>query len=478
MTTQPDDLSAVTAAARRAQADWSALDVADRLKPIRALRRLLVAECDRLCAVIGEELGKPPLEVLGGEVLPVADALAWLERRAAGVLRPRRVGDRPLWLWGQSDTVHRRSRGVVAIIGTWNYPLLLNAVQTAQALVAGNAVVWKPSEVVPRFAGAWVELMGRIGLPAGLFQALPATREMGPAVAEADVDHVVFTGSAAVGRHLAARLGERLVSSTLELSGCDVMILLDDADLKLAARAAWFGLTMNRSQTCVAPRRVFVPRARVVEFASLLRGQANDAPLPLATPAQVRQARELIDDALGRGARLLIGPGARDDALAPTVLLDMRPEMALCHQAAFAPVLGVLPYDDEGQLLADEAACPFALGASIFTASPDRARALAARLRAGMVSVNDVIVATAHPATPFGGRGHSGWGVTQGAEGLLEMTVPQVLSVRAGTYRPHLDADDPKAQATQARQVRGLLEAGHAATLAQRLRGWWRVVWG
>src|SRR5262249_41549737 len=159
--------------------------------------------------------------------------------------RPRRVPGRlrPLWMFGQSDTVHRRPRGVVGIIGTWNYPLFLNAGQIVHALVAGNAVVWKPSELTPTFAEALHELIEQAGFPRDLVQRLPATREMGPALAEADVDHVVFTGSAAVGRKLASRLGERLVSSTMELSGCDVQLVLDDGDVDLAARAAWFGST-------------------------------------------------------------------------------------------------------------------------------------------------------------------------------------------------------------------------------------------
>src|SRR5262245_52683791 len=132
-------LTDLTTAARAAQRPWAALPVRQRLIPIRALRRLIVAGCDRLIALLADELGKPAVETLGGELLPVADGLAWLERRAASILAPRSVprADRPLTLWGQADTVHRRPRGVVGVIGTWNYPLYLNAGQIAQALVAG-----------------------------------------------------------------------------------------------------------------------------------------------------------------------------------------------------------------------------------------------------------------------------------------------------------------------------------------------------
>ncbi len=192
-----------------AQQAWAQQPVHRRLLPVRALRHLLVAECDRIAAVLQAELNKLPAETFGGDLLPTAEACRFLERQAARLLRPRRVpsGQRPLFLFGQADVVHRRPRGVVGIIGTWNYPLLLNAVQVLQALAAGNAVVWKPSEVAPRTASLIESLFQRAGFPDDLLQVLPASRDMGPLLADAPVDHVVFTGSVGVGRKLAARLG-------------------------------------------------------------------------------------------------------------------------------------------------------------------------------------------------------------------------------------------------------------------------------
>jgi acyl-CoA reductase-like NAD-dependent aldehyde dehydrogenase len=451
-----------------AQRAWASASVAQRLRPVRALRHRLVSDCDRLLSLLSEELGKTLLESLGGDLLTTADALAWLERRAAGLLAPRAVSssDRPLSLWGQRDTVHRRPRGLVGIIGTWNYPLFLNAVQICHALVAGNAVIWKPSEVAPRFAEVFTALMGEVGWPAHLFQAMPATREGGAQLADAAVDHIVFTGSAAVGRKLAAHLGARLIPSTLELSGCDAMLLLEDADIDLAARATAFGVSINRGQTCIAVRRVLLPRAQMEAFREALLRHLPSRPMPLQIPAQEEQAKRLVDDALAQGGTLLTPPGG-----GPIVLGGVRPQMALCREAAFAPIVGLMPYDDLAEALRDEALCPLALSFSIFTAQPARAEAIAVTLRAGSVCVNDVIAPTAHPATPFGGRGESGWGVTQGAEGLLEMTVPQVVSVRSGRFRPHYEQTPH-----QEPLLRGLLAANHAPTLGARLAGWWQLL--
>jgi len=338
------------------------------------------------------------------------------------------------------------------------------------ALTAGNAVLWKPSELTPRTAAVLTRWLADAGLPPGLLTPLPATREGGPQLAESGVDFVHFTGSDAVGRKLAARLGERLTPSALELSGCDALIVLPDADLRLAARSAWYAATLNAGQTCLAARRLFVPAPVRDAFLAELRPLvARSAPVRLVTPGQLTQAERVVAEALSRGCELVRGD-APPGRFAPTLIVGATPDLAACREALFAPVASLLTYTDESDLLRQETACPFALGASVFTADLSTGERLAARLRAGAVAVNDVLVPTAHPATPFGGRGPSGWGVTQGAEGLLEMTVAQAVSARRGRFRPHLDAHlEPTPGAGRA--VEAILALTHGRTLAARLRG-------
>lgn len=466
---------------RRAQEAWAQLPVRDRLRPIRTLRHLLVENADRLCDTVAQDIGKPVSETLAGDILPLAAACRFLERQASRLLNPRAVARRlrPIWLPGQRDTVHRRPHGVVGIIGTWNYPIFLNGVQLVQALTAGNGVLWKPSEMAERSAALLFDVIGQTGYPSDLVQLLPATREAGAELAQAAIDHVAFTGSAATGRQLARTLGERLVSSSLELSGCDPLFVLEDADIELAARAAWFGATVNRGQTCLAVRRALVHNDHYGAFLDALRPLVRSArPVRLVMEREAQNARRLLDDALAAGARLLVDPAQSDsgDLFAPTVVIDARPEMALCREASFAPILAVMPYTTLEQALQFNAHCPYGLGASIFARDTARAQQLAARLRTGVVTVNEAIVPTAHPATPLGGRGLSGWGATQGAEGLLEMTVPQVVSVSSGRFRPHYElGTEPEADEALAR---GLLEWGHGASWRQRWRGLKRVVSG
>lgn len=441
------------------------------------MRALLAERADELIAAVHADIGRPAVEVIGSELLPTAAALKFLEQKAERLLAPRTISarQRPTWLLGSRDQVHRRAWGVVGIIGTWNYPIFLNAVQAAQALVAGNAVVWKPSENASQTADLTHALFLEAGFPRDLFQKLPATREAGPQLAEAEVDHVVFTGSDGVGRKLAARLGERLVPSTLELSGCDAMFVLADANVELAAKAAWFGLTLNRGQTCIAVRRIFVQRQNYAPFADALRKLTTNAdPVELVTPSQTIQAERLIADATTRGATRT---SPASGGLVPTFLLNTPPESAICREACFAPIAAVMPFDTLDDALAVAIRCPFGLAASIFSADVEGAKELATRIPAGHVSINDVLAPTAHPATPFGGRGASGWGVTQGAEGLLAMTVPQAVAVRKGTFRPHFDEAVSPDPATE-ELLRGLLRWTHARGTREKFRGLWQMVRG
>lgn len=420
----PPSFAAESARARLAQTRWAHVPVRQRLKAVREFRHLLVERCDALTAAVNADLDRPPDEVIATDVLPTAAAAKFLERHAGRILKPRKVGWRPLWLAGCRDVVHRRPHGTVGVVGTWNYPLFLNAVPILHAAAAGNAVLWKPSENAPRFAAVLAELLRDAGFPPDLIVTLPATREAGPLLAEADVDFVHFTGSDVVGRKLAARLGERLIPSALELSGCDAAFVLADADVELAARAAWYGATLNRGRTCMAVRRAFVQRGVYDDFVK-----------------RVPSSPELI-----------LNPPRDHPAL---------------RESTFTPRLAVVPFDTLDDALRLHATCAFKLTAAIFTRDLSAARELAARLPVGSVTINDVIVPTAHPGTPFGGRGASGWGVTQGADGLLAMTTPQAVTVRKGRFRPHLDEAVSPDPAT-ADILRGLLRATHG----RRWRDW------
>ncbi|VTS04106.1 aldehyde dehydrogenase family protein [Tuwongella immobilis] len=471
-----------TTLARESLAASARESVRDRLRWVRQFREQVAARYPEIIAAIQADLPRLPQELLASDLLPTADACRFLEQSAEKLLKPSRMPDRhrPIWLMGERDTIHRRPHGIVAVIGTWNYPWFLNAVQIVQAIVAGNAVLWKPSELAGTSARLLHEMLVAAGVPANRFQMVPAIRENGAKILDADIDFLVFTGSVGVGRQIATRLAQRLIPSILELSGCDSLFVLDDANVEMAAQATWFGTTINKGQTCIAVRRALVAESVIDRYLESLRSLAADhAPWPLAMASQREQAQRLIDDAVAQGARLLEPVRtAGDRSMSPAVLVDVRPEMAICREATFAPIVAVLRGQDDADLLKQQSQCAYALGASIFTADATRAEAIAQQLPVGMVVVNDALVSAAHPATPFGGRRESGWGTTQGAEGLLAMTVPQAVSHKPGTFRPHYQIGEGESVPALERMLVGMLRSSHGSRLSVRMAGMWQIIRG
>jgi aldehyde dehydrogenase (NAD+) len=215
---------------------------------------------------------------------------------------------------------------------------------------------------------------------------------------------------------------------------------------------------------------------------SLQKKLAGAAPMRLAMEGQVRQAERLVTDAIARGGTVLAPTASKPSpgdspwtSIQPHVIADATPDMAVCREDCFAPLMALLPFEELADALRQNEECRYGLGSSVFTRDRRAGAELAEEIKAGSVSVNDVVVATAHPATPFGGRGQSGWGVTQGPDGLLAMTVPQVVSVRGGTFRPHYDpAGEPDAPLGQL--LRGLLEWRHGRSPGRRWKGLWRLL--
>jgi aldehyde dehydrogenase (NAD+) len=246
------------AEARRAQSRWARTPLRQRLKCIRRARHVIAERCISIATTAGEEFG----EAITAQVLPLADACRFIERRAAKLLAPRALGrqHRPIWLRGVESEVVREPIGVVLIIAPANYPLLLPGVQLLQALTAGNAVLLKPGRGGDAAARALLEICRAAGMDQRLVAVLPSTEAAAREALALPIDKVFFTGSSEAGQEVLARLAPRVVPAVVELSGCDAAIVRADADLSLAASALAFGLALNNGATCVAPRRVLVAR--------------------------------------------------------------------------------------------------------------------------------------------------------------------------------------------------------------------------
>lgn len=426
-----------------AQAKWNNTRLKDRLKCIRNLR-LAIANDPR--ALAGSTGRSNIAETLAAEVLPLADACKFLEAQATKILRDRTLatGGRPMWLWGNHVRLRREPLGVVLVIGPGNYPLMLPGIQAVQALVAGNSVLWKPAPGYQNAARHLAKMADAAGIPEDVLQILSEDKEAATHAMQAGVNKVVLTGSIHTGRAVSRALAETTTPAVMELSGCDAVFVLDDADVKTVASCLAFGLTLNRSQTCIAPRRVFASDAMVERItpALLEKLQAREMSAPSLPNGDFAQARakaladELSDEAVAAGAKRI------PTIEGVTLLDDVKPTMKIAQSDLFVPVLSFIRVSSMNEAIAQSKCCPYALGASVFGSTGD-SQEFARNIDAGCVVINDMIAPTADPRIPFGGRGLSGFGTTRGAAGLEEMTQLKAVVTSRKWFRPHLDEPTP-----------------------------------
>ncbi len=427
---------------REAQRSWAALPVRQRLKVLRRARQAIAANAAEFADAVALPGRRNTVETLPMEVLPLLDALRFLERFAERILEPRRLGrkGRPSWLAGVTGEIRYEPLGVVLVIGPFNYPLFLPGVPLIQALAAGNAVIVKPAPGHGTPMRLLRKTLVEAGMPETLLHVGEESAQAAQAAIASGVDKIVLTGSASTGRAVLARAAEHLVPAVVELSGNDAVFVLPGADLDHAARALAYGLRLNGGATCIAPRRVFVPvdllpdlRRRLAEMI------ADDPEFPLGA-ATAAPLRLLLEGARAGGAEILGGLfSAGGTSLTPAIIVAPPRTSELLRQDIFAPVLSLLPVTDMADALATAAECPYRLGAAIF-GPVDAAVTLAAQVDVGTVVVNDLIVSTADPRLPFAGRGQSGFGCTRGKEGLLEMTTPKSVIVRRSKSQRHFSA--------------------------------------
>jgi aldehyde dehydrogenase (NAD+) len=438
---------------RAAQHGWRVAPLRQRLEVILKLRREIASAATELAATVPANLPgalhRTLAETLSAEVLPLAEACRFLQKEAIRLLEDSTASrrGRPLWLSRVNVQTRRLPLGVVLILAPANYPLYLPGVQVLQALVAGNAVLWKPAPGTSAPAHALRAMLLSCGLDASLLHILPESPAAAQQAIHAGVDKVFLTGSAETGKAVLGELAQTLTPAVMELSGCDSVFVLPGADLDRAADAITFGLRLNGSFTCMAPRRIFILRTLLPQFADLLVAKVKAIP-PVPIPAKTAALLgDLITEATLYGAKVLLNGLTESPphgvnavrACGPVLLSEARPNMRITCTDIFAPVASILPLDSLSEAAMLHAECSYRLTASVF--GPEiQARQLAAQLECGTVLINDMIVSTADPRASFGGHGRSGFGATRGAQGLLEMTVLQTVirnrSRTKLTYQP------------------------------------------
>ncbi|MBM3908220.1 MAG: aldehyde dehydrogenase family protein [Gemmatimonadetes bacterium] len=429
------------ARARAAQPAWAALSPSARADCIRRFVKELLARRDEAAGIVARENGKPVGEALGvdvGVTLALADHFAVAAPR---FLRARWRRSRMLAAWRKRVALVKEPFGVVGVISPWNYPMFLPLSSAIPALLCGNAVVNKPSEWTPGIAELVKECLHAAGVPADVYQVVHGAGAAGAALCE-EADKIFFTGSEATGRKVAVACARRLIPCALELGGSDPAIVLADADLRHAASGIAWGRFTNAGQTCVAAKRVFVEEPVYDEFLALLTqavrqlrvGPGTDDATdvgPMIRPEQRALIAAQHADALARGAReaLRVETPAGDCYFPPTILTDVPPDSRAMTEETFGPLLPVTKVRDAEEAIARANDTTQGLSASVWTADVTRGIAIAQRLQAGSVLINDACTAAGVSDVPHGGFKASGLGKVHGELGLQECVRTKAVTV-------------------------------------------------
>lgn len=442
----PEHVAAAVALAREGALWWRDQGFAGRRRHLQAWKAEIATGARDLAAVISRETGKPSDDALLEVVLTLTH-LDWAAKHAGKVLRRRKVPS-GLASYNQSASVGYEPYGVVGVIGPWNYPFYTPMGSISYALAAGNAIVFKPSELSPATAKWIEEAWGRAVDGPPVFSVVVGDASTGAALVTAGVDKIAFTGSARTAKLVMAAAAQTLTPVVIEGGGKDAMIVAADADVDAAVAFAVFGGMGNAGQTCAGVERVYVEAAAYEDFQRRLVAALaavhpgpddGDSYGPMTLPGQAMVVARHVSEALDRGAQAVVGgPGSiADGYISPIVLSNVPEDCSIVREETFGPVLVVNKVADLDEAVARANATDYGLGASIFTKDLHKGRALAQRLQAGAVTVNSVLGFAGIPALPFGGRGASGFGRIHGADGLREFSVAKSVAVQ--TMKPMLN---------------------------------------
>lgn len=441
-TDDAESVRAKFAAAQAAQPAWAGVPLKRRLAAIATFRTAIIAQTEALAETLTGEVGKP-ISQSRSELKGLIPRIDFFLQETARALRPETVlTDRKA---GLVERITHEPLGVIANISAWNYPYYVGSNVFIPALLAGNAVLYKPSEFATRTGLAIARLLHASGVPSEIFAPVVGTGEIGAEILKQRIDGVFFTGSVATGQRIARAVADRMVKVQLELGGKDPVYVCEDVDIAAVASAVADGAFYNTGQSCCSVERIYVHRSIYDRFLKAFVRTVKDFvvgdPLenrtyigPLARAPQLAVLEAQVDDATSKGARLLSGGkrlrNRKGNYFAPTVLADVTHEMEVMRAESFGPIIGVMPVDTDVEAIALMNDTEYGLTASVYTPDEKRARVILSQVRTGSAYWN--CCDRVSPRLPWSGVKHSGVGLTLSRYGIQTFTQPKAWHLRRG----------------------------------------------
>lgn len=441
--TAPDRIPQIVEEARGAQKDWMQLPETRRAQLVKEFGRILFLRKRKIADLISRENGKPVVEAYTSEIIPALDMINYSSKHFQRILIPRKVKISIPLLKTKKAYVINEPYGVVGIISPWNYPLFLPLGQIIPALLAGNSVVFKPSQYTPVVGEFISQLVWEAGIPRKVFNIIQGAGDVGAALVSSAVDKIFFTGSTSTGKKVSEAAAKNLTPVSLELGGKDAMIVLDDAHIESATSGAMWGAFMNAGQTCVSIERCFVHQRIHDQFVEMLQEKVKDLQVGQGTNPEIDLGAMIhhaqfdivklhVNDAVQRGAKIVAG-GVFSDRTAcfipPTILTDVPMDSLLMNEETFGPVLPIVKFTSDEEVIGLANSSRFGLSVSVWTRDKNRGMEIARRLQAGAAIVNDVISYYGISDGVVGGVKESGYGRVHGKEGFLEMVYPKYYEI-------------------------------------------------
>jgi acyl-CoA reductase-like NAD-dependent aldehyde dehydrogenase len=438
-----EQVAEMAARGRSAQPEWEAYGLDGRARILLRAQKWVMDNANRVVATICSETGKTFEDAELAEIGYAGNAFGFWAKQGPEYLADERVKSSQVLVKGKKLINRYRPLGLIGVIGPWNYPLTNSFGDCIPALMAGNSVILKPSEVTPLTSMLMAEGLRECGLPENVLQIATGRGATGAALIE-HVDMIMFTGSTKTGKKVAETAARRLIPASLELGGKDPMLVLADADVERAANYATYFAMQNAGQTCISIERVYVEEpvydefvAKVSEKVRELRVGKPEGPGSVEVgaitfPPQMETIKDHVADAIQKGARVLVGgheaPGA-GRFFEPTVLVDVDHTMKCMTEETFGPTLPIMKVadTDEAVRLANDS--PYGLGASVFSRDTERGEAVARRLESGAANVNDAMINYTVLELPMGGAKASGLGSRHGAGGIRKYCSQQAIVV-------------------------------------------------